>query len=513
MDVSFVLGISILLQLTAACLAVRLLWVTKRRTAWVLVAASIFLMAVQRGVTMFRLISGDLSRPPDLLAELVALTTSALMLAGMAWIAPISLATKRSEEILRQRNRELDLLNRAGQALTSTLDLDQVLATVLEEVRRLLSAIACSIWLTDPETSELVCQQAIGPQSEIVRGWRLAPGEGVSGWVIRSGESLIVPDIRADERYFGGVAQEIGLTLHSLISVPLRVKNNVIGVLQVMDTEANRFNSSTDLTLLEPLAASAAIAIDNARLVEALRQHTVELQARNEDLAAYAHTVAHDLKNPLAYVVSLAEVLREEHDTIPEEELLRYLHKMAQRGRKMTNTIDELLLLAGVRKMEVGMIPLDMASIVAEALQQLGDMIEEHQAEITLSETWPVALGHGPWVEAVWVNYLSNAMKYGGHPPRVELGATVQSDGRVCFWVRDNGTGISPEEQARLFKPFTRIDQVSTKGHGLGLSIVQRIVSKLGGQVGVESEIDQGSVFSFTLRGTASSPGVPAPKT
>jgi signal transduction histidine kinase len=186
---------------------------------------------------------------------------------------------------------------------------------------------------------------------------------------------------------------------------------------------------------------------------------------------------------------------------------------MAQRGRKMTNTIDELLLLAGVRKMEVGMIPLDMASIAAEALQQLGDMIEEHQAEITLPETWPVALGHGPWVEAVWVNYLSNAIKYGGHPPRVELGATVQSDGRVCFWVRDNGAGISPEEQARLFKPFTRIDQVSTKGHGLGLSIVQRIVSKLGGQVGVESEIDQGSVFSFTLRGTAPSPGVPASKT
>jgi len=461
---------------------------------------------------MFRLISGDLSRPPDLLAELVALTTSALMLAGIAWIAPILLTSRRSEEVLRQRNRELGLLNRAGQALTSTLDLDQVLATVLEEVRRLLGAIACSIWLTDRETSELVCQQAIGPQSEIVRGWRLAPGEGVSGWVIRSGESLIVPDTRADERYFEDVAQEIGLTLQSLISVPLQVKNDVIGVLQVMDTEANRFNA-TDLTLLEPLAASAAIAIDNAGLVEALRQRTVELEARNEDLAAYAHTVAHDLKNPLSYVVSLAEVLREEYDTIPEEELLRYLHKMAQRGRKMTNTIDELLLLAGVRQMEVGMIPLDMASIVAEALQQLGDMIEEHQAEITLPETWPVALGHGPWVEAVWVNYLSNAIKYGGHPPRMELGAMVQSGREVCFWVRDNGAGISPEEQARLFKPFTRIEQVSTKGHGLGLSIVQRIVSKLGGQVGVESEIDQGSVFSFTLCGTASSPGVPASKT
>ena len=101
----------------------------------------------------------------------------------------------------------------------------------------------------------------------------------------------------------------------------------------------------------------------------------------------------------------------------------------------------------------------------------------------------------------MWVNYLSNGIKYGGRPPRVELGATVQPDGMVRFWVRDNGPGILLEEQARLFTLFTRLDQVQVKGHGLGLSIARRIVEKLGGQVGTESEIGQGSVFSFTLPG------------
>jgi two-component system sensor histidine kinase/response regulator len=143
-----------------------------------------------------------------------------------------------------------------------------------------------------------------------------------------------------------------------------------------------------------------------------------------------------------------------------------------------------------------------MASIVAEAQQRLAHMIEEHQAEIILPDTWPVALGHGPWVEEVWVNYLNNAIKYGGQPPHVELGATKQPDGMVRFWVRDNGPGLRPEEQARLFTPFTRLDQVRTKGHGLGLSIVGRIVEKLGGQVGVESEVGRGSVFTFTLPAT-----------
>jgi len=88
-------------------------------------------------------------------------------------------------------------------------------------------------------------------------------------------------------------------------------------------------------------------------------------------------------------------------------------------------------------------------------------MLEEYQGEVIWPDTWPVALGYGPWVEEVWVNYLSNAIKYGGQPPRVELGATVQVDGMVCFWVRDNGRGLTPEEQARLFTPFTHFGQVS----------------------------------------------------
>ena len=105
-----------------------------------------------------------------------------------------------SEEALQQRNRELALLTSTGQAPSSTLELDGVLVTILEEVRRMLGVVACSLWLIDPETDELVCRQASGPRSEAVRGWRLAPGEGLAGWVARSGESLIVADAEADER-------------------------------------------------------------------------------------------------------------------------------------------------------------------------------------------------------------------------------------------------------------------------------------------------------------------------
>jgi signal transduction histidine kinase len=425
---------------------------------------------------------------------------------------------RRVEEALRQRNRELALLNRASQALVSTLDPNQVLVAVLEEVRRLLNVVASSVWLVDPETEGLVCRHATGSRSELVRDWHLVSGQGFAGWVARSGESLIVPDTWTDERHFQDVDQVTGLALRSILAVPLRVKEDVIGVLEVVDTEINSFGT-TDLTLLESLAASAAIAIDNARLVEALRQRTSELEARNQDLDAFAHTVAHDLKSPLSHIIGFAEMLEEIRAKMSDEELDRYLHEMVQSGRKMSNIINSLLLLAGVRQIEAEVTLLDMASVVAEAQQRLAFLIEKQRAKVVLPETWPAALGYGPWVEEVWVNYLSNALQYGGRPPCLELGASPPSippaggevlpsipptggevkGGMVRFWVRDNGAGISPEEQARLFTPFTRLDQVSTKGHGLGLSIVRRIVEKLGGQVGVESEVGRGSVFSFTL--------------
>jgi signal transduction histidine kinase len=143
--------------------------------------------------------------------------------------------------------------------------------------------------------------------------------------------------------------------------------------------------------------------------------------------------------------------------------------------------------------------PVDMAPVIEEAQGRLTNLIAEYSAEIHLPETWPTALGHAPWIEEVWTNYLSNAIKYGGTPPQITAGATPQRNGYVRFWVRDNGRGLSAEEQERLFAEFTRLHQVRAEGHGLGLSIVRRIVEKLDGDVGVTSEVGSGSTFWFTL--------------
>ena len=173
-------------------------------------------------------------------------------------------------------------------------------------------------------------------------------------------------------------------------------------------------------------------------------------------------------------------------------------------GYKISTIIDELLLLATLRKAEVEISPLDMVRVVAESISRLTKSIKDAQAQIIWPDAsvWPMAVGYAPWVEEVWINYLGNALKYGGTPraaPRIELGATAQPAGMVRYWVRDYGPGLTAEDQARLFTPFTRLDQVRTKGYGLGLSIVRRIVEKLGGQAGLTSRVGEGSTFFFTL--------------
>ena len=232
-----------------------------------------------------------------------------------------------------------------------------------------------------------------------------------------------------------------------------------------------------------------------------LREYTTMLQAQNEELDAFAHTVAHNLKNPLGALAGLTELLQSDYSLLSSEELDDCLKLIVQGGRKSINIIEELLLLASVRKRDVEPEPLEMKYIINESQERLADMIKQHKTKIVIPSDWPLALGYGPWVEEVWVNYMSNAIKYGGQPPVVELGATVQPNKRVVFWVKDNGPGLTPKEQARLFTPFTRLSKLNVQGHGLGLSIVRRIVEKLNGEVGIESEglPGMGSKFHFTL--------------
>jgi PAS domain S-box-containing protein len=241
----------------------------------------------------------------------------------------------------------------------------------------------------------------------------------------------------------------------------------------------------------------------NELLEQRVRERTAELQARNSELDAFAHTVAHDLKNPLTILMGTADMLHRHHRQFSPEEVETYLAVLVRDSQRMNQIINELLILSSVSHSQSPPLQaVDMSQPVTEALHGLSQMIAATNAEIIQPETWPEALGHAPWLHTVWFNYLSNALKYGGNPPRLELGFEPLPGQTIKFWVRDNGPGLSAAQQSRLFTPFTRLGNRQVEGTGVGLSIVQRIIDRLGGQVGVESQPGQGSCFYFTLPGS-----------
>lgn len=234
---------------------------------------------------------------------------------------------------------------------------------------------------------------------------------------------------------------------------------------------------------------------------QAMRQYATELESQNAELDAFASTVAHDLKTPLAATLAYAVLLQEGAATLTPQVRQEFLQQIEWGAHKMSDIIHDLLVLARVRRIEsFELAPLNTTRLVQEAWRRLELTAQEHHATLVLPQEFHPTLGSAVWLEEVWTNLLSNAIKYGGALPRIEVGSERDDRGMVRFWVRDFGAGIAPEQQARLFEPFERLHKHATQeGHGLGLAIVRRIVEKLGGQVGVFSKVGQGSTFYFCL--------------
>ena len=421
---------------------------------------------------------------------------------------------KRAEEALRHYMERLEILHEIDQSVLAAQLPETVAVAAIHRIQRLIPCQRVMVLSLEESGHTGLLAAASSSESSSVTDLdvyqEMLEQRPLGSGMVQGCEDLAELGSRTPLQE---VLFESGM--RSYVAVPLYIQSELVGTLILESTQRKAFSTDHIAVAME-VAASLAVTVRQARLYERaqqeimervqaeeiLRQHTGELEARNAELDAFAHTVAHDLKNPVSSVVGYADVLRRNYGTLPENVREEFLDVIARNSRKMASIIDELLLLSSVRGMdEVEMHPLEMGRIVAEARGRLLHLIEEHEGEIELPDRWPVAMGYGPWVEAVWANFISNALKYGGHPPRVELGSCAQPNGWIRFWVRDNGPGLSAGAQARLFTPFERLHEVRAQGHGLGLSIVQRIVKKLGGQVGVESSgaPGEGCEFYFTL--------------
>jgi signal transduction histidine kinase/DNA-binding response OmpR family regulator len=447
-----------------------------------------------------RLMEESLQRAHDEMEKWVADRTAALSQANEfleEGIAERQRLEKKIQESLKRRARQVQTATEVAQEIAATPNLDVLFRQVVNLVQERFGYYHAHVYTL--EGTDLVMQEGTGEagrkMKEAGHKIQFAATRSLVARAAQTGRSLLIADVLQERSWLPNPL--LPLT-RSELAMPIKLGDQVLGVLDVQNNTVDGLDEE-DRILLTGLCGQIAVAINNHRL-EAKRKEAEEAQKKLvEELDAFAYTVGHNLRDTLALIIGYTDLLKE-HARLPED-LQEYLNAVARNGRKMSTVIEELELLAGIRKAKVELKPLNMPRIIAEVKQRLAYLIEEYHAEIIVSEYWPVALGHTPWVEEVWANYLSNALKYGGRPPRAQLGATERSDGMIRFWIRDNGPGLTPEEQTQLFTEFTRLSQTRVGGYGLGLSIVRRIVAKFGGEIGVESDgiPGQGSMFYFTL--------------
>jgi len=387
-------------------------------------------------------------------------------------------------------------VNEISIAINRTLDLDEILRVVRKQVKWLLDFDHCSVCLQDDDNS-----------------WRFVNLFGAAvdfspdmifnspnlSYPLKTGQSHLV---------ISGSPSTFLNAYQSQIVIPLVSEEIVMGTIHFGSIQPRAYTQD-DLRIGYMLALQLSAAIRNAKLFDELkraetelRRRAEELEDRNRELDAYNHTIAHDLKSPLTGIVLSADLidLRFGND-LPE--VARYQFNMIKNsGKRMATMIDQLLSLAKLRDVTGTAIKIDMVSIVEGALMRFNHVLKEKDISVVYAADMPPGMGHAQWAEEVFANLISNAIKYMGEDnenPSIQIRGFSQGD-KVRYEVEDTGVGIDPSDQARLFEMFTRLHTVKgADGLGLGLSIVHRIVTKLGGQVGVESEPDKGSTFWFTL--------------
>lgn len=413
-----------------------------------------------------------------------------------------------TEALLQRRNHELELINRVGQMLSSSLDLDRVLQTALEEIHRLLNVISTSFWLLDSDTRELVCREAFGSGSDALLNWRLKQGQGITGWVAQHGKSLLISDALTDDRHFTMVDQQTGLPVRSMLSIPLRVQGRVIGVLNLVDPKPNHFTAQ-DLRFVEPIAAAAAIAIENAKFYAQSQQELLERRktqqalqrAKNEAVTAnraknmFLANISHEFRTPLNAILGFSHLLFTSQQPLTPEQK-EYVQIIQQNGEHLLELITQVL---DFSKIEAGRMTLHIQDFdLFEMIDDLAAIfIQRARAKHLVFHVFrePAVPKYIRTDEnklrEVLFNLLSNAVKF---TKEGEVGFTIKhkEDGikRVLdFSIADTGQGIVSDENAR--EP--------QGGLGLGLTMSRKFAQLMGGKLTEKSKPGEGTVVRFEI--------------
>ena len=401
---------------------------------------------------------------------------------------------------------ELQALGEVSQAVSSSLDLDEVLTTIVTRAAELSQADGGSIFEFEPSTSEFVlrtCSGTSGTLEHALRDLRIKLGETFMGEAAASGVVQQAPDLEAEP-----ADPHIDMLLRhgwrSMVAVPLRRKDEIIGALIVRRKTKGALPAAT-VALLETLASQSVVAILNARVFRELETKTNELEVASQHKSEFLASMSHELRTPLNAVIGFSDVLLDRMFGDLNERQDEYVRDIRTSGRHLLDLINEILDLSRV---EAGRMDLDLDAVSLEdALEHGVAMIRERAGAHGIAVEVQIEPGLGAVhadelkLKQVVVNLLSNAVKFSTDGGSVTVTAgRVDDDAHVS--VRDTGIGIARDQQERIFEAFQRggrTPSASAEGTGLGLTLSKQLVDLHGGRLWMESEPGVGSMFSFSI--------------
>jgi signal transduction histidine kinase len=410
---------------------------------------------------------------------------------------------------LAQSVGELRALGEVGQAVSSTLDLQTVLSTIVGRAVQLSGTDCGIIYEYDEPTQEFDLRASYQMEQELVRAYQATPlrlGQGATGRAAETRVPYQIADLRQEHELptRGMRPLLFRLGYQSLLAVPLLLDQKIMGALTIYRRQTGSFAPEV-VNLLQTFATQSALAIQNARLYRQIEEKSQQIEAANRHKSEFLANMSHELRTPLNAIIGFSEVLGERMFGELNEKQAEYTDDILSSGRHLLSLINEILDLSKVEagRMELELATFDLPLAIENARTFVRERATKHgiNLDVTVDERLGDFVGDERKIKQILLNLLSNAVKFTPEGGRIGINAR-QVDGSVEISVSDTGIGIAPEDQPKIFEEFRQVGTAGTQkseGTGLGLTLAKKFVELHGGKIWVESEVGKGSTFTFTL--------------
>jgi len=385
--------------------------------------------------------------------------------------------------------------------LNSTLDLDALLQLIIETAAELLHCQAASVLLYDEQKPHLYFAASTGSDPKKLAEVPVPLDGSLAGTIFRTGQALILNDVQKDPRHFPVASQRVNFEPHTFLGVPMRFRERVIGVLEALNKRHGEF-TDVDEFILSVIAAHAAVAINNARMMQALQQAYEKVKEADQLKSNFLMLASHELRTPLGIIIGYASFLREEQQGDVSENAQQVLSAALQ----MRALVEDMTNLTLLEADGLTFKPKDIAmqDLLRMAYEEIETMLQVKEQRVIFDlplEPLLVFVDPEKTVSAL-TNIFHNAVRFSPRGGLISIGARP-FESQVIVWVTDQGIGMTPEQLQKIFQPFYQAESPLTRrygGLGIGLAIAKGLIEAQGGKIWAESPgLGKGSTFKLLL--------------